>query len=103
MIVKILPGKPYDVLKSVLSTKLAGAPVAPFIAKYSHGGLFGIYAVGAAAETSKLLADAVAVLKTVAGGSVSVDAAKTQVVIMFKSYVMLLGSCCICRFRWISQ
>lgn len=75
-----LLGKAYEVLHSLLVSKLAGTGVSPFITRYGHGGLLGIYASAASSETPALLGSAVAALKSIAGGSSSVDTAKNQVV-----------------------
>lgn len=71
-------GKPYEVLHCLLSSKLAGTAVSPFIAKYSHGGLIGVYASASSAETGPLLESAIVALKGLASGSSSIDSAKNQ-------------------------
>lgn len=75
----IFTGKPYEVLHNVLASRLSGAAIAPFLTKYSHGGILGFYAVASSGETAKLLETAVEQLKSVASGVASIDAAKNQV------------------------
>lgn len=72
-------GKAYEVLEAVLRSKLVGTPVVPFLAKYSHGGIFGFYTTCSSSESSTHLQSGVAALKDIAKGAAGVDIAKNQV------------------------
>jgi predicted Zn-dependent peptidase len=71
-------GKAYEVLEGSLAAKLAGSSVTPFIAKYASGGIFGFYSTCNTGETDAKLQSGVAAMKEIAGGKVSVDAAKNN-------------------------
>jgi len=82
-------GKAYEVLEKTLASKLAGSAVSPFVAKYASGGIFGFYSTCNTGETGAKLQSAVNAMKEIAGGKVSVDAAKNT--ISLQKSIMLEG------------
>jgi len=82
-------GKAYEVLEKTLASKLAGSAVSPFVAKYASGGIFGFYSTCNTGETGAKLQSAVNAMKEIAGGKVSVDAAKNTV--SLQKSIMLEG------------
>ena len=66
-------------LHSLLAAKLASTSYSPFLARYSQGGLLGVYGSASSGESAALLESAVAALKSIASGSSSIDVVKNQV------------------------
>ena len=71
--------KPFEVLSTTLAHKFVNSSIVPFVVKYSHGGLFGVYVSGQSKDTSASLEQCIAELKSIAGGKVgAVEVSKTQ-------------------------